>query len=199
MPSRLPLGSAQVAETGKKRTKSAKISFFRWQIFDHLITVMTNLHWFLWCWWCCPFASSVIWEDRLDALSVRRATIADVTSTNWTKKEIFGEITRFLIIVIATLIPVNSRSVDRLLFLVDIVSPCILPSVRIYIYCYCFSFLVCQPLSSLQVYISPSTEYIHVCASPLGKSSNTSQLGSLCSYPENSWRKIAFLPFHTET
>ena len=47
---------------------------------------MTNLHWFLWCWWCCPFASSVIWEDRLDALSARRATIADVTSTNWTKK-----------------------------------------------------------------------------------------------------------------
>jgi len=28
MPSRLPLGSAQVAETGKKGTKSAKISFF---------------------------------------------------------------------------------------------------------------------------------------------------------------------------
>ena len=79
------IGKHASCRNRKKRTKSAKISF-RWQIFDHLVTMMTNLHRFLWCWRCCPFASSVIWEDRLDALSARRATIADVTSTNWTKK-----------------------------------------------------------------------------------------------------------------
>ena len=80
------IGKRASCRNREKKNKICQNQFFRWQIFDHLITVMTNLHWFLWCWWCCPFASSVIWEDRLDALSARRATIADVTSTNWTKK-----------------------------------------------------------------------------------------------------------------
>ena len=77
---------ARKLQKQEKKNKICQNQFFRWQIFDHLITMMTNLHWFLWCWRCCPFASSVIREDRLDALSARRATIADVTSTNWTKK-----------------------------------------------------------------------------------------------------------------
>ena len=173
-------------------------SVFRWQIFDHLVTMMTNLHWFLWCWRCCPFASSVIWEDRLDALSARRATIADVTSTNWTKK---GDFRR------------NYPLFDNCYCHIDTSEFQISGSSSVFswhclplytaqcadLYLLLLFFIPCLPTTVLfaGVYISPSTEYIHVCS--LVRSSYTSQFGSLCSYPENSWRKVAFLPFHTET
>jgi len=197
MPSRLPLGSAQVAETGTKN-KICQNQIFRWQIFDHMVAISTNLHWFLWCWRCCPFASSVIWEDRLDALSARRATIADVTSTNWTKK---GDFRRnyplfdncYCHIDTSEIQISGPSSVFSWHCLPLYTAQCAV------LYLLLLFFIPCLPTTVLfaGVYISPSTEYIHVCS--LGKSSYTSQFGSLCSYPENSWRKVAFLPFHTET
>ena len=160
--------------------------------------MMTNLHRFLWCWRCCPFASSVIWEDRLDALSARRATIADVTSTNWTKK---GDFRRNYPLFDNCYCHIDTSEIQisgSSSVLVDIFSP-LYTAQCADLYLLLLFFIPFLPTTVLfaGVYISPSAEYIHVC--PLGKSSYTSQLGSLCSYPENSWRKIAFLPFHTET
>ena len=169
MPSRLPLGSAQVAETGKKEQNLPKSVFV-----DKFSIIWSRfwkkLHWFFWCWRCCPFASSVIWEDRLDALSARRATIADVTSTNWTKK---GDFRR------------NYPLFDNCYCHIDTSEFQISGSSSVFswnclplytaqcadLYLLLLFFIPCLPTTVLfaGVYISPSTEYIHVCA--LGKNS----------------------------
>ena len=61
------------------------------------------------CWRRCLFMRSVIREDGLDVLFALRASVANVTSTNWTKKRRFSEKLTVLIIVISdAMIPVNS-------------------------------------------------------------------------------------------
>ena len=146
------IGKHASCRNRKKRTKSAKISF-RWQIFDHLVTMMTNLHRFLWCWRCCPFASSVIWEDRLDALSARRATIADVTSTNWTKK---GDFRRNYPLFDNCYCHIDTSEIQisgSSSVLVDIFSP-LYTAQCADLYLLLLFFIPCLPiLSSLQVYI----------------------------------------------